>query len=342
MVAVGEPRRKVVGEKACKETSPDDDDRDHSRGAAGLAFRRACRDMVRLGDNVARMGQSFFRVGMRLLGPCLVLMALGLKGFVTYTYFWHGVALIDAAAGSVVSSLLSFLGVFLLCNSLYNYYKAVFSSPGLPPEFEKAKVSLVESCENPEVVPRQCPKCGLLKPPRAHHCSVCGVCVMKMDHHCPWINNCVGLGNYRFFLLFLLFLALSCIFIISVFGFFFYDVIFTWTRLGTREFRQCILTSFMICSSILVAICVLGGFHTYLVLTNQTTIEFQMNMVRRRECRRNGEFFRNPYDLGRSRNCQEVFGPNRLWSFMWLFPWLWALPPGGDGLKYASIARFHV
>ena len=31
----------------------------------------------------------------------------------------------------------------------------------------------------------------------------------------------------------------------EVFAWFFYDVIFTWSRLGTRVFRQCILTSFM-------------------------------------------------------------------------------------------------
>lgn len=38
-----------------------------------------------------------------------------------------------------------------------------------------------------------------VKPERTHHCSVCKQCNLKMDHHCPFVQNCVGLHNHRFF-----------------------------------------------------------------------------------------------------------------------------------------------
>lgn len=50
-----------------------------------------------------------------------------------------------------------------------------------------------------------------VKPDRAHHCYDCGSCRLRLDHHCRFINNCVALGNYRFFLLFLLYGALGCL-----------------------------------------------------------------------------------------------------------------------------------
>ncbi|KPI94259.1 Palmitoyltransferase ZDHHC2 [Papilio xuthus] len=62
---------------------------------------------------------------------------------------------------------------------------------------------------------RYCNRCVLVKPDRAHHCSICARCVLKIDHHCPWVNNCVCFHNYKFFMLFLGYALIYCLFIMS-------------------------------------------------------------------------------------------------------------------------------
>jgi hypothetical protein len=57
---------------------------------------------------------------------------------------------------------------------------------------------------------KRCDKCYVVRTPRVHHCSVCKGCVMKMDHHCPWINNCVGQFNQKFFIQFCYYCFLGC------------------------------------------------------------------------------------------------------------------------------------
>lgn len=291
-------------------------------------------------------GLDAFDCFIKVLGPIFMLLALTLFSFETYTFFAFVLPVLGEDWPIQFQVFVTVVGVFLLANLLYNYLKAVCTDPGSPPIYERweelesgvVKDSEEIGLKQPPPKPHpQCQKCLRQKPARTHHCSICKRCVLKMDHHCPWINNCVGYRNYRYFCLFMFYLMACCLFVAVVFfdGFLESMAVHSRNKRMTFQARQCVSLCWIIALCIFLALCILGGFHLYLVLTNQTTIEFHTNMANKSKAKRRGEYYRNPYDLGRRRNFKQVFGPDDFYSLLWAMPYF-ATPPPGDGMSFPT------
>ncbi|XP_041104311.1 palmitoyltransferase ZDHHC3 isoform X2 [Polyodon spathula] len=110
-------------------------------------------------------------------------------------------SLVYSIINGVLFNVLAFL-------ALASHFRAMLTDPGAVPKGNATK-EFIESLQlKPGQVVYKCPKCCSIKPDRAHHCSVCKRCIRKMDHHCPWVNNCVGEENQKYFVLFTMYIAL--------------------------------------------------------------------------------------------------------------------------------------
>lgn len=115
----------------------------------------------------------------------------------SFSFFFH----------SAVTVLLAF-------NTMFNFLFAAFIRAGPVPPVEWGQVEVVNrgGLENYKF----CSHCQKPKHPAAHHCRTCRACVMEMDHHCPFIGNCVGANNHGYFILFLVFTLVSCLYVLGM------------------------------------------------------------------------------------------------------------------------------
>ncbi|KAF5906918.1 putative palmitoyltransferase ZDHHC8, partial [Clarias magur] len=114
-----------------------------------------------------------------------------------------------------------------------------------------------------------CASCNFYRPPRCSHCSVCDHCVEDFDHHCPWVNNCIGRRNYRFFFLFLLSLSVHMLAIFSG------GLLYVLDHLEALwELNATVALSIVSMSGLFVIpVMGLSCFHMVLVATGRTTNE---------------------------------------------------------------------
>lgn len=65
--------------------------------------------------------------------------------------------------------------------------------------------SMVKISDNHKLKLTRCSRCYVVRVPGARHCSRCQGCILKMDHHCPWVFNCIGQFNQKFFIQFIVY-----------------------------------------------------------------------------------------------------------------------------------------
>lgn len=230
-----------------------------------------------------------------------------------------------------VSPAVPLIGAWLFIFVMSTLLRTAFSDPGIVPRASAEEAAYIEkTLETPNqdsqtyrppprvkeisingqtVKLKFCFTCKIFRPPRASHCSMCDNCVERFDHHCPWVGNCVGKRNYKFFFMFLVSLSIYCCYLFAF-------VVTHLVMLSQGEDNSFIsamkqspasILEAIICFFSIWSIVGLTGFHSYLVGSNQTTNED----IKGSFSSRSGQGNVNPYSRGSVlENCAEVLcGP---------------------------------
>ena len=177
---------------------------------------------------------------------------------------------------------------------------------------------------------RYCLLCQVFKPERTHHCSICNLCILNMDHHCPWVDNCIGFYNKKFFIQLICYFFLTSFSICILYLPYSIDVIKEIIRVKGKGILKNIIGNFLILFNNLIALFFsiidfkFTKFHFWLIFNNLTTIEHLDEELNKNKT----------YDIGLMNNWKQVMGENFL---------LWFIPininkgaPVGDGLCWKS------
>jgi len=202
---------------------------------------------------------------------------------------------------------------------LISFLRGAFTSPGY------VSSNWLEKCPQAQQIVRSNPQFKtnpglkhMLRCPRSHRCHELKAEVLRMDHFCVHYNNAVGLYNYKFFFLTMLYIFLESAYAMKICFMFFY-------RPGQHNFWSSAVVVLLLVISILYFLFSSYNLkmHVSLCRRNMTAIEHAKMVGQIKAAAGMGVQLEmiHPWEFGLTENLKKMIGSD------W---WFWLLPVAPD------------
>lgn len=148
--------------------------------------------------------------------PILQVIYLAILGA---TYYFIAKSSFSYIPGYYLSEVHRYTSFLVVVVGVLLFLLTSFSDPGTINSENVSQYLSAYPYDNIIYFEKECSTCKIPKPARSKHCSICDRCVARFDHHCGWMNNCIGEKNTRYFMAFLLWHFLICLYGAVALGF---------------------------------------------------------------------------------------------------------------------------
>ncbi|OMJ87487.1 hypothetical protein SteCoe_10822 [Stentor coeruleus] len=140
---------------------------------------------------------------LQIVSWVYMLFMIGIYGFLVLPLFPYQIKVI--------------VSMFFTCNLIMIIvlgFICTLIDPTDPAVKEAKRAEILSKSMDLKKYPKICKVCKFHVNMDTKHCRDCDRCVLHFDHHCKWLNNCIGVKNYKIYVHLLVFFELFNILIV--------------------------------------------------------------------------------------------------------------------------------